>query len=42
MKTRNPVAKHLKTFNKATVQCDRKKQEKTKPKDKHKKGKGYV
>lgn len=25
MKTRNPVAKHARTFNKATVQADKKK-----------------
>lgn len=37
MKTRNPVAKHMRAFNKASVQVDRKKQSKTKPKLKHKK-----
>lgn len=33
---RNPVAKHQRKFNKAQVHIDRKKQSKTKPKDKHK------
>ena len=36
MQTRNIVAKHMRSFNKAAVQVDRKKQQKTKPKLKHK------
>lgn len=36
MKSRNPVAKHLREFNKATVQVDKKKEEK-KGRKKHKK-----
>jgi hypothetical protein len=36
MKTRNWVAKHLRQFNKAARQVDRKKQEKSSPKNKHK------
>lgn len=29
MKTRNPVAKHCRTFNKARIQVDRKKRQKS-------------
>jgi len=36
-KTRNPVARHLRTFNKATVQKDKKKEWKKGKKTKHKK-----